>query len=59
MFSGLIQLNMNVHQIAEHPENFEKPDNNNDNDNNIQDGLDFVIHRNVSINKPEKNSGYD
>jgi len=47
---------MNVHKIAEHPEYFEKPDNNDNYDNNIQYGFNFMIHGDICIDKPKKNA---
>lgn len=47
---------MNVCNIAYQPEDFEKPDNNDDHDHDIQDGFDLMIHGNVGVDKPKKNA---
>ena len=52
-------LNLNTHQIAKQSEYFEQP-NDNDNDyNNIQNVLDFMVHWNVRIDKPKKDTDND
>ena len=49
---------MNIRQVAKKPEYLEKPDDNNDHDNNVYDRLDFMIHRDVRIDEPQKNANY-
>lgn len=40
-----------VFQIAEHPENIQKPDDYNNYHNGIQDTFDFPVHRDIIIDK--------
>ena len=47
---------MDIRQVAEKPEYLEKPDDNNDHDDNVQDSLDFDIHRDIGIDQPENNT---
>lgn len=53
---------MYIRQVRENPEYLEKPDDNNNHNHNIEDGFDFVIHGDVSIDKPQNktcNDQYD
>ena len=49
-------LNLNTHQVTKQSEYFEKPDDNNNDNYNIQDIFDFMIHWDVRIDKPEQNT---
>jgi len=44
---------MDVRQVSENTKYLEKPDNYNDHDHNVEDGLDFVIHGNIGVDKPQ------
>jgi len=48
---------MYVRKVAEHPEDLKKPDDKDNNYHNIQYGLNFMVHRDVGVDKPEKNPG--
>jgi len=43
---------MNMHQIAENPKYLEKPKDNYNHNDNVQDSFDFVIHGDIPIDKP-------
>lgn len=43
---------MNILQVTEKAEYFQKPDNKHNNNYDIKDVFDFTIHRNVIIDKP-------
>jgi hypothetical protein len=45
-------LNMDIRQVSENPEYLEKPDDYDNHDYNIENGFDFVIHGDISINQP-------
>jgi len=49
-------LKVYILQITENPKYIQKPYYNNDYNHNIQDWLDFTIHRDVIIDKPEQNT---
>jgi hypothetical protein len=48
-------LHVNVGDVGEQPEYFQKPDNDDDYNHDIQDGFDLMIHGNVCVDKPKKN----
>jgi hypothetical protein len=50
---SLLILYVDIRQVSENPEYLEKPDNYNNHDHNVEDGFDFVIHRDVSVDKPQ------
>ena len=43
---------MYVFEITENPKYFEKPDYNNNHNNNVEDVFDFMVHRDIIIDKP-------
>jgi len=43
---------MYILQVAENPKYLEKPDNNNNHNNNIENVFDSMIHGDVIIDKP-------
>ena len=46
-------LYMNICKVAEQAKNLQQPDDHNNHYHDIQDSLDFVIHRDHGINKPQ------
>ena len=57
--SGICILNIYILKVSENPEDLEKPDGNDNYNHNIEDFLDFTIHRDVIIDKIQKNSCND
>lgn len=47
---------MYIHQVAEKSKYFQKPNNKDDHHNKIEDFFDLVVHRNESIDNPQKDS---
>jgi hypothetical protein len=47
---------MYIREVGENSEYLKEPDNNSNHNHNIKNILDFAVHRNVIIDKPEKNS---
>lgn len=45
-------LYVNIHQWIEQSEYFEKPNNDHNYNDNVEDSFDFSIHRNVIIDEP-------
>jgi len=43
---------MNIRQVSEKSKYLEKPYDNNNHNNNVDDSFDFDIHGDVRINKP-------
>jgi hypothetical protein len=41
-----------VHQVSYNPEYFKEPNDNYNHNHNIEDGFDFMIHRDVGVDKP-------
>ena len=39
-------------QVTENSKHFQKPDNDNNHNNNIEDVLDFAIHWDIIVDKP-------
>ena len=52
-----INLNIDILQVMEKSKYFQKPNNNNDYNNNIEDTFNCMIHRDESINEPKDNPG--
>jgi hypothetical protein len=53
---------MDIRQVGENPEYLEKPDDDHNHDHHIENGFDFVIHGDISIDKPKNktcNNKYD
>ena len=50
--SDIICLNMKILQVSEKSKYLKKPDNNNNYNHNVEDIFDFMIHRDVIIDKP-------
>jgi hypothetical protein len=46
-----------VLQIGQYPEQLQKPAYDNDHYHDIQDGFDFMIHWNVTVDQPQQNAG--
>ena len=49
-------LNMYILEETENPEYLEEPNNYNNHNNDVENVFDFVIHRDIIIDKPEKNT---
>jgi len=45
-------LYMDIRQVTEKSEYLQKPDDNNDHHNNVDDPFDFDIHWDVGVDKP-------
>ena len=45
---------MYILKINEYPEYFQEPYNYNNHNNNVKDVFNFMVHRDIIINKPEK-----
>jgi hypothetical protein len=48
---GILLSDIDVFQIAENSENIQKPDDNNNYSNGIQDTFDFPVHRDIIIDE--------
>jgi len=52
-------LYVNIHQVAKKPKDFQKPNNDNNHNHNIQDIFYLMIHGNIRIDNPQKNTYND
>ena len=50
---------MNILKIGKKSKNLQKPDNDNYHNHNVQDSSDFTIHRDIVIDQPENDAGYN
>ena len=49
-------LNMYILEEIENPEYLEEPNNDNNHNYDIENVFDFMVHRDIIIDKPEKNT---
>jgi hypothetical protein len=49
-------LHTYIRQVIEEAEYFEKPNDNNNYGNHVEDGFNLAIHWNVRVDKPEQNA---
>ncbi len=54
--SCLDGLYMYIHQVGKKSKYLEKPDDNHNHDDNIENSFDFDIHGDVRIDKPKNNT---
>jgi hypothetical protein len=48
-----------IRQVGENPEHFEKPDDHNNDDDDVQDGFNLAVHGDVCVDQPENNTRKD